>query len=78
MKRTLECNCCTYHTAEDNMCIDEYSEFDELLDSNEPIEMLGMFFPVSEAIKNLDPVAYRCGVKDYVDEMITNGEWVEL
>lgn len=41
-------------------------EYDAMLDEcYEEIEICGALFSASYALKNLDPVAYRCGKSDY-------------
>ena len=42
------------------------SEYDEFLDENfEDVEVVGFTYSTSEALKRLDPIAYRCGKSDY-------------
>lgn len=41
-------------------------DFDDYLDDNEPtVEMMGMSYLPSYALKELDPVAYRCIYADW-------------
>jgi len=58
---------------------DEYTEmeeweftpqYDEMLDEcYSAVEIAGMEYSTSYALKNLDPVAYRCGMMDYADSI---------
>ena len=57
-------------TAQSNIETFEYSctdeEYDEHLDSVfDEVEICGFTFSVSYALKELDPIAYRCGKSDY-------------
>lgn len=46
-------------------CEDEY---DEMLDEcNEIVTVCGMTYSPSEVLKNVDPIAYRCGMADWAD-----------
>jgi len=43
-------------------------QYDDMLDECYPVVMVtGMEYATSYALKNLDPVAYRCGLLDYAD-----------
>ena len=50
---------------------DEYGDqFDESLDDSIPeIEIGSLTYSPSHVLKNVDPVAYRCGLNDFVDRM---------
>lgn len=53
--------------------------FDEMLDDvYGTVEIAGMSYDTSTALKNVDDVAYRCGVNDYIDSRITDGDITEL
>ena len=42
--------------------------YDEMLDDCEgPVELCGMTYSASQVLREVDPVAYRCGFNDYVD-----------
>lgn len=45
------------------------SDYDESLDSDGPVNVLGMEFYPSDILKNCDPIAYRCGKNDYIDSL---------
>jgi len=47
---------------------DDYTDqFDEMLDELGDIDVAGYKFSVSYILENLDPIAYRCSLLDYVD-----------
>jgi len=47
---------------------DDYSdEYDSLLDEYGPVTVAGLKYYPSHILVNLDPIAYRCGLNDYVD-----------
>lgn len=47
---------------------DNYTDqFDEFLDSEGYLVVSGLEFYPSRILKGLDPIAYRCGLCDYVD-----------
>ena len=49
---------------------DDYEDqFDELLDESGTVEAGGYSFYPSRILKELDPVAYRCGLNDYADSV---------
>jgi hypothetical protein len=48
--------------------------FDEFLDEQyELIKVAGLEYQVSDVLKNVDPVAYRCGLADWLDAMVEDG-----
>ena len=50
----------TWHEAEE--------AFDEMLDEiYEPVEVAGLTFNPSRVLYNLDPIAYRCSLLDFLD-----------
>ena len=49
-------------------------QYDELLDSEGPVKIAGLLYDVSRALKQVDEIAYRQGLLDYVDSLITDGE----
>lgn len=55
--------------------IDEYEalqSYEDMLDEcYEPIDICGLTYDPSVALKRVDPTAYRCGFLDYCDSM----EW---
>jgi hypothetical protein len=46
-------------------------EYDEMLDESGPVVVCGSAFNPSRIIKEMDPIAYRCGMNDYNDNAIT-------
>ena len=44
-------------------------QFDELLDESGEIEIGCLTYSPSHVLKNVDPVAYRCGLNDFVDSL---------
>lgn len=53
--------------------------FDEMLDDvYGTVEIAGMSYNTSYALKNVDDIAYRCGVNDYIDSRVTDGDITEL
>lgn len=65
--------------------IDDYDAYDEALDSEGPVTVCGIGFYPSRILKELDPVAYRCGYNDWVDsdqcdleEAIENEDYSEI
>lgn len=51
-------------------CEDEY--FDVLNDCYESVEIAGITFDPADILKQLDPIAYRCGLRDYLDSRFTD------
>lgn len=54
--------------------------YDEMLDSEGDVSVAGLMFEPSRILKELDPIAYRCGFIDYVDSVSDDDipEYVEL
>ena len=49
---------------------DYQDQFDELLDDSSPeIEIGSLTYSPSHVLKNVDPVAYRCSLNDFVDSL---------
>lgn len=50
---------------------DDYEyQFDDMLDDSTPeIEIGGLTYSPSHVLKNVDPVAYRCSLNDFVDSL---------
>ena len=57
------------------MAMDQY---DEVLDMDGPVLVGGLEFMPSRIIRELDPVAYRCGMADYMaccdQEIVDDGD----
>lgn len=50
--------------------VDEYEEsYCDCMDSEGPVTVCGLTFDPSKIIRELDPIAYRCGLVDYVDSI---------
>lgn len=43
--------------------------FDDLLNIDEPVIVCGIEFDRSRILKEIDPIAYRCGLLDFIDAM---------
>lgn len=39
-------------------------QYDDLIDENGPIEIMGMKYTASHVLKTIDPIAYNCGFSD--------------
>ena len=49
---------------------DDYEDqFDDMLDEAGTVDACGYSFYPSRILKELDPVAYRCGMNDFVDSL---------
>lgn len=53
--------------------------YNDFLDGcyGEAVNIAGNFYCTSDALKEVDPTAYRCGLADYVDSQLTDGVWFE-
>jgi len=52
--------------------------FNEMLDDCEgPVELCGSTYSASYVLREIDPVAYRCGFNDYVDSLTDDDIFVE-
>lgn len=55
-----------------------YELYDDMLDdTSEEIELFGSTYSPSYALRELDPIAYRCGFHDYTDALMQDGELYE-
>lgn len=59
--------------------LDEYDyteQYKDFIDEiTEPVEIMGMSFTASRILEELDPIAFACGLSDYVDSLdITNND----
>ena len=51
-----------------------YDAYDEMLDDYTPMVKVGSFeYLPSRVLKELDPIAYRCGLNNYLDGLAQNG-----
>lgn len=61
---------------------DDYEDqFDDMLDESIPeIDIGGLTYSPSHVLKNVDPVAYRCGLNDFIDsfDVEDSDEYKEL
>ena len=49
---------------------DDYSEgFDDMLDEEGDVVILGMHYCRSNVLKEVDPIAYRCCLSDYLSSL---------
>ena len=54
---------------------DNEAEYDEMIDEcTEDIVIFGMTYSPSRVLKEIDPIAYRCGITDYNDEELSELE----
>jgi len=52
--------------------------YEEMLDDCEGlVELCGMTYSASYVLREIDPVAYRCGFNDYVDSLTDDDIFVE-
>ena len=57
-----------------NQCDDDsYDEF--INESADEINIWGMHYSPSEVLKNVDPIAYRCGYDDYVNSVLSDADY---
>jgi len=49
---------------------DQIESYDELLNAcHGSVQVAGLTFDPSDVIFNCDPIAYRCGLSDYIDSI---------
>lgn len=60
--------------------VDIESLYDDMLDDTYGVvSIAGLeYSTTSDALKRLDPIAYRCGLSDYIDSLLTDGEIEEI
>lgn len=51
--------------------------YEDILDSEGPLTLAGMSYARSYVLREVDPVAYRCGFNDFVDSLSEDGIYVE-
>lgn len=70
-----------YYDAQTGELITEYEAveaYDVMLDEvYGTVEVVGMTYDTSRALKELDPIAYRCGFNDWIDGQLLGGAWTE-
>lgn len=65
--------------AQDLSVLDEEDLFDDYLDEAfGDVKVAGYEYPTSRALKELDPTAYRCGMADYIDSLVSEGAIYQL
>ena len=61
---------------EDNLREHIEYNYDDILDESYPEISIGVCtFTASEILKNCDPVAYRCGMQDFLDVDLSDAEY---
>ena len=58
--------------------VDTYKLYDEMLEEIYGQEINGINISYAEALKDQDPIAYRCGYADFLDSLRDNTELVEI
>lgn len=56
---------------------DMAERFRDYLDSDGPVNVQGLSLYPSRIWEEVDPIAFRCGVNDYVDMMVCDSEIAE-
>ena len=56
----------------------EAAYLDTLNECYEPVKICGYTYDAGDALKSLDPIAFRCGEVDYISSMLEDGTWVEI
>jgi len=51
--------------------------YDDLLDDDGPVRIGNLTYSASQVLREVDPVAYRCGFNDYVDFLTEDDIFVE-
>ena len=52
--------------------------YDEMLDEcHEDVKICGMTYTTSRALKDVDPIAYRCGFNDFTSQLEEDHKYVE-
>jgi len=52
---------------------DAYEMYDDMIDECCGEVNVGVTFNASRVLRELDPIAYRCGFNDYVDSLFEDG-----
>lgn len=59
--------------------IDTEELFEEMLDDcYEQVTLGNLSWYPSHVMKNLDPIAFKCGVSEYIDGLVEDGEYYEF
>ena len=55
-----------------------YEKYNDMLDEcHEDVKICGMTYNTSRALKEVDPIAYRCGFSDYTSHLEEDNIFVE-
>ena len=58
---------------------DLHERYDDMLDEVfEDCPIAGLEYSTSRALKQVDPIAYRCGFNDWLDSEVQDGQVIEL
>tara|TARA_R100001082_G_C4234642_1_gene104720 strand:- start:98 stop:325 length:228 start_codon:yes stop_codon:yes gene_type:complete len=53
---------------------DVYDSYNNMIDDCSPMVRIGnLEYMPSEVLKRVDPIAYRCGLNDYLDSLAQDG-----
>ena len=64
------------HIEDDPSFLDAADEwFEEALDEEERIHIGSLVYLPSEVLRKVDPIAWRCGVSDYADSLLSDLEY---
>ncbi len=69
-----------YYDAETGEGLYDYdvaTAYDDFLDEMGELKVAGLTYAASYALREIDPIAYRVGMSDYVDMMLTDGVWTD-
>jgi hypothetical protein len=59
--------------------IDTDDLYNDMLDEAYPdLTIAGLPYQTSTALKEIDPTAYRCGKNDYIDSVLSDGDFIEI
>lgn len=71
----------TYYLTEWDQRIEDFEVdglYAETLDEIYPVvNVAGMEYSTSTVLREVDPIAFRCGVLDWVDSNLSDGIWTE-
>lgn len=56
---------------------DARESFDDLLDECGPVMVAGLEYMPSRVLREVDPIAYRCGLIDYIDSEGVDSDTLE-
>lgn len=59
--------------------VDTDELFQDLLnETQEPLKIGRLEYLAGDALRKLDPIAFRCEVSNYIDSLLTDGELTEI